>query len=135
MINCSSCFSFIFSLWIWEHAIFTLLCRLRCPLNLSPQQLKVSSELSEKWNTKAFWSENFGLLGIKYVQSQPDFLGWYLDSWPYIVSPRVKPQDRNTHAMLCKFGGVRQLKHGESGLQIIAFTGRTDLYFTQYPEE
>ena len=59
-------------LWIWEHAAFILLRRLRCPLNLSSEQRKVSSELLEKSNTKVFWSENFGLLGIKSVYGRPD---------------------------------------------------------------
>ena len=59
-------------LWIWEHTAFILLRRLRCPLNLSSEQRKVSSELLEKSNTKVFWSENFGLLGIKSVHGRPD---------------------------------------------------------------
>ena len=64
------------------------------------------------------------------------------------VEPRVEPlcqlpsllvhwsyRERNTyailytHAMLYKCGGVRRLKHGMSGLQLIAFAGGTDLYF------
>ena len=52
-----------FQLWIWEHAAFTLLRRLRYPLNLSLEQPKFL------WK---FWSENFGLLGIKSVHGQPD---------------------------------------------------------------
>ena len=48
-------------LWIWKHAVFTLLRRLKCPLNLSFVQQKVSSELSEKIKYKSvlvlkFWS-------------------------------------------------------------------------------
>ena len=129
-------------LWIWEHAIFTLLRRLMCPLHLSSEQRKVSSDFFEKIKCERFWSKNFGLLGIKSVHGLPDSPTWYTDSWPYIVPPRVEPhcqlpsllvhwsyRERNTHAMLYKCGGVCQLKHGKSGLQIIALTGGTDLYF------
>ena len=129
-------------LWIWEHTVFTLLWRLRCPLNLSSEQQKLSSDFLKKSNMKVFWSENFALLGIKSVHGQCNSLSWHTDSLPYIVPPRGEPhcqlpsllvqwlyQDRNTHAMLFKCRGVHQLKHRKSGLQIIALTGGTDLYF------
>ena len=32
---------------IWENAVFILVCRLKCPLNLSPEQRKVSSKILE----------------------------------------------------------------------------------------
>ena len=35
-------------LWIWEHVVFTLLCRLKYPLNLSPEQQNFLSELPGK---------------------------------------------------------------------------------------
>ena len=91
---------------------------------------------------KAFWSENFGLLGIKSVHGRPDSPSWYTNSRAYIVPPRVEPhcqlpsllvhwsyRERNTHAMLYKCGGVPRLKHRKSGRQIIALTGGTDFYF------
>ena len=122
-------------LWIWEHAVFTLLRRLKCPLNLFSEQQKV-------W---IFWSENFGLLGIKSVHGRPDSSSWCTDSWPYIVPPKVEPhcqlpsllvhwfyQERNTHAMPLQCGGVRRLKHGKSDLQIIALIPRIDFYFKGY---
>ena len=61
---------------------------------------------------------------------------------PDIVLPRVEPhcqlpsmlvhwsyREKNTHAILNNCGGVRRLKHGKSGLQMIALTGGTDFYF------
>ena len=59
----------------------------------------------KKSNAKVFWSEKFGPLAIKSVHNQPDSPSWY------------------------KCGGVCQLKYRESGLQIIALTGRADPYF------
>ena len=41
------------ALWFWKHTIFTLLCRLRYPLNLSSEQRKVSLELLEKIKYKS----------------------------------------------------------------------------------
>ena len=117
-------------LWIWEHALFTLLCKLKCPLNLCSQQRKVFLELLDRKNTKVFWVENFGLLGIKTVHGQHNSSSWYSDSWPYIVPPRVEPhcklssllvhwsyQEKNTYAMLYKCRGVCWLKHRKSDLQ------------------
>ena len=66
-------------LWIWKHAVFTLPCRLKSSLNLSFDQQKVSSKLLEKINTKVFWSENFGLLGIKSVHGRPNSPSEYTD--------------------------------------------------------
>ena len=43
---------------VWEH-VFTLLCRLRCLLNLSSEQQKVSSDLSEKIKYKSFFIQEF----------------------------------------------------------------------------
>ena len=122
-------------LWIWEHAVFTLLRRLKCFLNLSSEQQKVSSDFLEKSNTKVL---NFGLLGIKSVHSWPDSPSWYTDSWPYTAPPRLEPhsqlpsllvhwsfREKNTHAVLYKCGGVCQIKQGKSGLQVIVLTGGT----------
>ena len=129
-------------LWIWEHAVFTLLRRLKCSLNLSSEQRKVSSDFLEKIKYESFLVRKLWSAWFKSVHDRPDSPSWYTDSWPYIVPPRVEPhcqlpsllvhwsyRERNTHAMLYKCGGVRRLKHGKSGLQIIALTGRTDLYF------
>ena len=41
-------------LWIWKHAVYTFLHRLKCPLNLSSEQRKVSSEHSEKIRHESF---------------------------------------------------------------------------------
>ena len=79
-------------LWIWEHAVFTLLRRLKCHLNLSFEQQNVPLKVLEKIEWKVFWSENFGLLGIKSVHDPPDSHSWCTDSWSYIVPPRVEPQ-------------------------------------------
>ena len=38
----------------------------------------------KKSNMKVFWSEYFGLLGVKSVHGWPDSPSWYNDSWPYI---------------------------------------------------
>ena len=63
-------------LWIWEHAVFTLLRSLNCPLNLSSVQREVSSDFLEKIKyEKIFWFEIFGLLGIKSVHGLPDSPG------------------------------------------------------------
>ena len=117
-----------------------------------PPQIKLSSKFIF-WATRSFfrffrknqiqknfWFEIFGLLGIKSVHGQPDSPGWYTDSWPYIVLPRVEShcqlpsllvhwsyRDRNTHVMIYKCTGVHRLKHRKSGLQITGLTGRTDL--------
>ena len=90
---------------------------------------------------KFFGPKILVLFGIKSVHGRPDSPSWHTNSWSCTVPPRVEPycqlpsllvhwsyQHRNTHAMLCKCGGVCQLKHGKSGLQI-ALTGGTDLYF------
>ena len=77
-------------LWIWEHAVFTLLRRLRCLLNLSSVRRKVSSDFFQKNFFKKILSKNFGLLGIKSVHGRPDSPSWYTDSWPYIVLLRAE---------------------------------------------
>ena len=57
-------------LWVWEHAVFTLLCRLKCLLNLSSEQRKVSSELIGKIKYESFLVQKF-------------WSAWYeICSWP-----------------------------------------------------
>ena len=63
-----------YSLWIWKHAVFTLFRRLKCPLNLSFEQQKVSSELFDEIKY-IFWSDNFDMLGIKSFHDRPDSPG------------------------------------------------------------
>ena len=51
-------------LWIWEHPVLTLLRRLNCPLNLSSEQPKFSSEHLEKikyesFLVQIFWSTSY----------------------------------------------------------------------------
>ena len=100
----------------------------------SPPNIKVSSKFNfrknqtlnpnfyKKSNTKVFWSEYFGLLGVKSVHGQSNSRSWYNDSWPYIAPPRVEPhcqlpsllvhwpyRQRNTYAILSKCGGVCRL--------------------------
>ena len=52
-------------LWIWEYAVFTLLCRLNCPLNLPSEQRKVFLGHLEK---------NFGLLVESMFMADPIYL-------------------------------------------------------------
>ena len=104
---------------------------LKCYLNLSSEQRKVSSDFLEKIKYESFWSKHFSLLGIKSVYGWLNSPSWYTDSWFYTIPPRVEPhcqlllflvhwsyRERNTHAMLYKCKGVRRLKHGKSRLQI-----------------
>ena len=128
-------------LQISEHAVFTLPCRFKCSLNLSSEQQKVSWNFLEKIKCESFLVQKFWSAWNKSVHGWPNSPSWYINSWPYIVQTRVEPhcqlpsllvhwsyRDRNTHAMLHKCQGVCQLKHEKLGLQIIALTGRTDIY-------
>ena len=75
----SSCVSLTFPLpnyGFGKHAAITLLHRLKCPLNLSSEQRKVSLDFLEKIKCESFWSVNFGLLGIKSIHGQPDSPSW-----------------------------------------------------------
>ena len=59
-------------LWIWEYAVFALFCRLKCPLNLSSDQRKVSLNFLEKIKCESFWFKDFGLLAFKSVHDRPN---------------------------------------------------------------
>ena len=112
-------------LWIWEHAVFTLLRKLKCPL-------KLSSEFLEKIKYESFLVRKFWSAWYKSAHGRPD-------SPKLLTLHRVEPhcqlplllvdwfyRERNTHAMQYKCGGVRRLRHGKSNLQIIALAGGID---------
>ena len=105
---------------IWKHIAFTLLRRLRFPLNLSSEQQKVSSELLEKIKCKSFLVWKFWSAWYQ-ICSLPSWL--WAKSALYIVPPRVELhsqlpsllvpwsyRERNTHAIPYKCGGTHQLK-------------------------
>ena len=99
-----------------------LLCRLKCSLNLSSEQRRVSSDFLI---TKAFGPKILVCLVKNLFMADQILL---VDTPTPALLVHWSYRERNTHAMLYKCGAVRRLKRGKSGLQIIALTGGPDLY-------
>ena len=97
-------------LWIWKHAVFTLIRRLKCLLNLSFEQQEVSPELNRKTKIQKCLGPKILVCFIKSDHDQLDSPSWYPDSWPYTIPPRVQAhcqllvhwsyQERNVHTIL-----------------------------------
>ena len=106
-------------LWIWEHAVFTLLRKLNCHLNLSSEQLKVYMEHFEKIKyesllVRKFWST------LNKICSRPTRFSYLIHQLLTLHSTTQSrfhgqlssllvhwsDRERNTHAMLYKCGGI-----------------------------